>query len=122
MNSVVNEKTINKKTVSISQKRQFTIPINFYVALGFDTKADCFIRGNELIIRPSKTGNDGDFSEQILAELIAKGYQGEALLDAFKQKQLKVKKAIDSILADAESVAKGKSEYFTYDDIFNSED
>ncbi len=63
-----------------------------------------------------------DLEVEILADLKAKGYQGDALLDAFKQEQEKVKKAIDSMLADAKSVAEGKSEYFTYDDIFNSDD
>jgi len=122
MNSLAKVNMIDRKTVSISQKRQFTIPTQFFDILGFGDKAECLIRGNELIIRPAKPGSGGEFAEQILADLIAKGYQGNELLNAFKQEQIKVKNAIDSMLLDAKSVAEGKSEYSTYDDVFNSED
>ena len=122
MSTILGGLSLDRKTVSISQKRQFTIPAKFFEALGFDTKAECMVRGNELIIRPIKPANDGEFAEQILADLIAQGLQGDALLTAFKQEQVKVKKAINSMLVDAKSVAEGKSEYSTYDDIFNSED
>ncbi len=113
---------MERKTVTISQKRQFTIPARFFETLGFGTEAECMVRGNELVIRPVKTANSGEFAEQILADLIAKGYQGDALLSAFKAEQAKVKKAIDSMIIDAKSVAEGKSDYSSYDDIFGSED
>lgn len=122
MSSVFGDTVLDRKTVRISQKRQFTIPNRFFEALGFTDEAECIIRGNELVIRPVKRTNSGEFAEQILADLIAQGYEGEALLVAFKQQQIKVKNAIDSMLDDARSVAEGKSEYSTYDDIFGSEE
>ena len=122
MSSVVRGNAVNKKTVSISQKRQFTIPTQFYEALGFDTKAECMIRGGELIVRPVRNTSGGEFAEQILSGLIKKGYQGEELLTAFKKEQAKVKNAVESMLIDAKSVAEGKSEYLTYDDVFDPED
>ena len=33
-------------------------------------KAECVVRGDELVIRPVKTAPGGEFAEQILAELI----------------------------------------------------
>lgn len=39
------------KKVSISAKRQITIPQKFFTMLGFDTEAECMVRGNELVIR-----------------------------------------------------------------------
>lgn len=122
MSTITGGVVMERKTVTISQKRQFTIPARFFEALGFDTEAECMVRGNELIIRPVKQTSGGEFAEQILADLIAQGYQGDALLSAFKQEQAKVKKAIDSMLVDAKSVAEGKSAYSSYDDIFGSED
>lgn len=122
MNTILEEKTIDKKTVSISKKRQFTIPTKYYKALGFNDKAVCMIRGNELVIRPVKPIIGDEFAEQILADLISQGYQGNELLKEFKKEQAKVKKAIDSILNEAKSVAEGKTDYSTYDDVFNSED
>lgn len=116
------ELVLERKKVSISRKRQFTIPTKFFVELGFNNEAECMVRGNELVIRPIKQTSGGEFAEQILADLIKQGYQGEALLNAFKEKQNDVKKAIDTMLTEAKSVAAGKSEYSTYKDIFGSEE
>ena len=55
MSKTVNEKDIlieEQKRVRISSKRQMTIPQKFFKALEFTDKAECFVRGNELIIRP----------------------------------------------------------------------
>lgn len=47
------------KKVSISAKRQITIPQKFFTMLGFDTEAECMVRGNELVIRPAKANSGG---------------------------------------------------------------
>lgn len=114
--------TMEKKIVSISSKRQITIPQKFFALLGFDTEAECVVRGNELIIRPAKTNAGGEFAEYILADLIAQGLSGDELLKAFKNKQAKVRPAVEAMIADADEVAMGNGEFYTYDDVFNSED
>ena len=68
---------MNRKILSISSKRQITIPQKFYQTLGFGDEAECVMRGSELIIRPVKTVSGGEFAEQILAELILEGLSGE---------------------------------------------
>jgi len=78
------------------------------------------LRGNELIIRPVKTVSSGEFAEQILAELIAEGLSGEALLSEIKNKQAQTRPAIEAMLSDAEAVAEGKSNFATYDDVFGT--
>lgn len=113
---------MDSKKVTISQKRQFTIPTKFFKALGFGSEAECILRGNELIIRPIKEQCSGEFSEQILADLIKQGLQGEELLAAFKSEQANARKAINNMLDDAKGVAEGEGEYSTYDDIFSSRD
>ena len=45
---------MERKKVSISAKRQITIPQKFFTTLGFDDEAECILRGNELVIRPVK--------------------------------------------------------------------
>ncbi len=45
------------------------------------------MRGNELVIRPVRTNTGGEFAEQILADLIARGYSGNDLLERFKKAQ-----------------------------------
>jgi bifunctional DNA-binding transcriptional regulator/antitoxin component of YhaV-PrlF toxin-antitoxin module len=113
---------MNRKVLSISSKRQITIPQKFYQKLGFGDEAECVLRGNELIIRPVKTISGGEFAEQILTELIAAGLSGEALLSKFKEKQAQIRPAVEAMLSDAEEVAKGKGDFETYDDVFGVED
>lgn len=109
------------KRVSISAKRQITIPQKFFTHLGFDNEAECILRGNELVIRPAKA-NSGEFAEQILADLIKQGYSGDELLEKFKSMQKQVRPAVKAMLADAEKAANGETAYETYDDVFGSED
>jgi bifunctional DNA-binding transcriptional regulator/antitoxin component of YhaV-PrlF toxin-antitoxin module len=113
---------VNRKVLSISSKRQITIPQKFYQALGFGDEAECMMRGGELVIRPVKTVSDGEFAEQILAELIAEGLSGEALLSRFKEKQAQVRPAVEAMLSEAEKVADGKGDFESYEDVFGTED
>lgn len=112
----------NRRILSISSRRQITIPQKFYQALGFGDEAECVIRGDELIIRPVKTAAGGEFAEQILEELIAEGMSGEELLSKFKERQAQVRPAVEAILSEAEAAAEGTGEFATYDDVFKTED
>lgn len=110
------------KKVSISAKRQITIPQKFYTMLGFDTEAECIVRGNELIIRPVRPNTGGEFAEQILADLIDQGYGGGELLERFKKMQSQVRPAVEAMLMEAEQAASSKSGYVSYSDVFNTEE
>ena len=57
--------SMESKKVSISSKRQITIPQKFFTLLGFNTEAECIMRGNELVLRPVKENTSG---EAMLAE------------------------------------------------------
>ncbi len=125
MSTVVAERggtKMNRKVLRISSKRQITIPQKFYQTLGFADEAECVMHGDELIIRPVKTVSGGEFAEQILAELIAEGLSGEALLSKFKDKQAQIRPAVEAMLSDAEDAAVGKGDFETYDDVFEMED
>ena len=113
---------MDRKIVSISSKRQITIPKKFFAALGFTDEAECVVRGNELVIRPARVSAGGEFAEHILAELIAEGLSGNELLTKFKAKQAKIRPAVEAMIKEAEEVAVGNDEYSTYDDIFGAED
>ena len=116
----INEK-VEQKRVTITSKRQFTIPQKFYTALGFDREAVCIMGDGMLILRPVKKVTAGEFAEQILAELISEGYSGDALLQEFKKRQAKVRPAVEEMLDAAGAVAQGSGEYASYDDIFGAE-
>ena len=113
---------MNRKVLSISSKRQITIPQKFYQSLGFGDEAECMIRGDELVIRPIKTYSGGEFAEQILAELVKEGLSGEELLTEFKKRQAQMRPAAEAMLTKAEEIAEGKADYTTYEDIFGMED
>ena len=114
--------SMDMKRVSISAKRQITIPQKFFTMLGFDTEAECIVRGNELVLRPVKANSGGEFAEQILADLIAQGYSGKELLDRFKEEQKKIRPAVEKMLVEAQRAAASESEYFSYEDVFESGD
>ncbi len=112
----------DRKRLSISSKRQITIPQKFYTMLGFTDTAECVVRGNELVIRPVRSESGGEFAEQILAELIAEGLTGEELLTEFKARQAKIRPAVEAMIADAEAAAAGTGEYESYEDVFGTEE
>lgn len=113
---------MDKKIVSISSKRQITIPLKYFTALGFSEEAECILRGNEIVVRPVRVTSGGEFAEQILADLLASGLGGEKLLAEFKRRQAQVRPAVEAMLAEAENVANGRGEYSTYDEIFGAEE
>lgn len=113
---------MERKIVSVSSKRQITIPQKFYALLGFSDEAECLVRGNELVLRPAKTVSGGEFAEQILADLISEGLSGDELLARFKERQAKVRPAVEALIIEAEDAANGKGEYLTYDELFGTED
>ena len=114
--------SMESKKVSISSKRQITIPQKFFTLLGFNTEAECIMRGNELVLRPVNENTSGEFAEQVLADLIRQGYSGEELLEKFKQTQRKIRPAVEAMLAEADRVAESKSGGYSLEDVFGTED
>ena len=108
---------MERKRVAISAKRQITIPQKYFKSLGFDTEAECIVRGNELVLRPVKRDAGGEFAEQI-----AQGYEGEELLERFKAEQRKVRPAVEVMLAEASRAAVSEADYASYDDVFGEEE
>ena len=99
---------MDKKIISISSKRQITIPKKFFTLLGFDTEAECVVRNNELVIRPARNSAGGEFAEYILEDLVAQGLSGEELVKEFKNRQIKVRPAVEAMIAEADEVAMGR--------------
>ena len=114
-------KTIIKKRISVSQKRQITIPIEFFKSIGIDKEVDCYIQNNSIIIRPVHE-NMGEFDEEILADLISQGFSGQELFTRFKQARQNIRPAVESLLKEAHLAAEGKAPFATYEDVFSSKD
>ena len=108
---------VEKKRISVSQKRQITIPVEFFNSLGIEKEVECYVQNNTIVIRPVREGG-GEFDEEILADLIAQGLSGEELLQRFKETRRQVRPAVKRVLEEAELAAEGKGQYSTYDDVF----
>jgi bifunctional DNA-binding transcriptional regulator/antitoxin component of YhaV-PrlF toxin-antitoxin module len=80
----VGKKRSGKKRIKVSEKRQITIPIDFYKALELEDEVDCQLHGDAIVIGPVQE-HGCEFDEQTLAELIAKDYSGQELLNKFKE-------------------------------------
>ncbi|MCL4416504.1 MAG: AbrB/MazE/SpoVT family DNA-binding domain-containing protein [Actinobacteria bacterium] len=109
-----------KKRISVSRKRQITIPIEFFNSIGIDKEVDCYIQNNAIVIRPVHE-NIGEFDEQILADLISQGLSGQELLARFKQVRHQIRPTVENMLNEAHLAAEGKALFSTYEDVFGTE-
>ena len=109
-----------KKRISVSQKRQITIPIEFFNNIGIDKEVECYVQNNAIIIRPVHK-DVGEFDEEILADLISQGFSGQELFDRFKEMRHQIRPAVKSLLNEAQLAADGKVPFSTYEDVFGTE-
>ncbi len=114
---------IEKRRINISSKRQITIPIKYYEALGLDKELDCIYSNNMLILTPIQNNNPA-FSEQILADLINQGYTGENLLAEFTKINRQIRPAIEKIIEEADLLAMATSPNYVdpTDSIFGTDE
>jgi hypothetical protein len=112
---------IERKIISVSVKRQLTIPQKYFDALGFDNEAECILQDGGLLIRPVRVMNGGEFSEQILADLISQGYEGQELLEKFKECSKAVRPAVQKLLEETDKFAQSGEGHIPMDALFGSE-
>ena len=105
------------KRVTISVKRQFTIPQKYYESLGFESDAECILQDGGIFIRPLRN-EPSDFSEEILADLVAQGLSGQELLARFKEQTRKIRPAVRKMIEEADEAAKSGAGKRTINDLF----
>jgi len=120
--SAVRSSSMERKIISVSGKRQITIPQKYFEALGFSNEAECILQNNVIVIRPIRENTGSEFSEQILADLIAQGFSGQELLVKFKEASKKITPAMDILISEADRISKGDQKSATMADIFGVED
>jgi hypothetical protein len=108
-----------RKIISISIKRQLTIPQKYFESLGFDNEAECILQEGGLLIRPVRV-TGGEFGEQILADLIAQGYEGQELLGKFKEYSKAVRPAVLKMLDETDAYAKSGKGRIPLDELFGT--
>ena len=114
-------KHLEPKTIRITGKRQLTIPKEYYDVLGMNNVAKCYLEGKRIIIEPIAVRNDGDFSEELLAELISRGLHGKELLDSFTEYKRRIKENIDEMYISAQKTINEPHRKNDMDDVFGEE-
>jgi len=78
------------RIINISQKRQITLPLKYYQALGLGDQVECSFKDGAIIIRPiSRDGSE--ISVEILQDLVAQGLSGDELIAKFTQQSQRSK-------------------------------
>jgi len=109
-----------RKIISVSTKRQITIPQKYFDALGFGNEAECVLQGECIMLRPIQDRGGGAFSEQILSDLISQGFEGDELLEKFKQESKKIRPAVEKMIADTDAFVKKGGGKTSLDELFGT--
>ena len=109
-----------RKLITVTGKRQITIPLKFYEKLQFGKDVECFLTNDAVVLRPLAKTDDG-FTMEILKDLVSQGYHGEELITKFEQSHQNIKKAIGLLIDEADEIAMGKRKGATTKDIFGEE-
>ncbi len=112
---------MDRKIISVSKKRQITIPLQFYKHLELGSEVECSLEDGKIVIRPLHR-EPNEFSVEILEDLVSQGYSGDELVKQFKVQSKNIKKAVTNMLEEADAIAAGEKEAANFDDIFSSED
>lgn len=91
---------VKPKRISVSSKRQITIPKEFYDSLNISDEVMCRVVDGELVIRP--IGEEVDFSKFILQDLINEGYEaGNELLQEFSRRKSQIRPALNQMIVES---------------------
>lgn len=115
-------KIMKPKRISVSSKRQITIPLEYCNALNIENEVECIMKDESIIIRPVINNSQDNFADLILEDLIKEGYKGEKLLIEFKKRKKEINRAVNAIKNEADKVAEDKAPYSTIDEVFKEEE
>ena len=118
--SIMEDAAVDRKIINITGKRQITIPLRFYEKLSPGKEIECVFTGDAIILRPLPNSNDG-FAMEILKDLVSQGYSGDDLLAKFAEQSSNIRKAISTLIDEADEIAEGTRKGATTKDIFGEE-
>lgn len=120
--TLMEEKTMERKTIRVSKKRQITIPKDFFEQLNLSNEVECSLEDGAIVIRPIRRHTGDDFSVEILKELVSLGFSDQELVQQFQIERANFKKAIQRMITDTDKLADGTVQGAEFADIFESED
>jgi hypothetical protein len=62
---------------------------------------------------------EAELAEQIMVDLVTQGYSGNDLREHFRNEVSQIRPAVEAMLAETMRVADSKSEYTSYEDVFD---
>lgn len=105
------------KKISVSAKRQMTIPKQFYDELQLGDEVVCQIIDGALLIKP--VPQDLDFSEFILNDLIKEGYEaGEEMMKEFAYRKSQINATVQKMMEETRDY----KTYASAEELFNALD
>ncbi|MDW7657434.1 MAG: AbrB/MazE/SpoVT family DNA-binding domain-containing protein [Bacillota bacterium] len=110
----------NKRIIRVSGKRQITIPLKYYLSLGLSDQVECSLEDGALVIRPLNQ-DENEFSVEILKDLVAQGFTGDELVQKFAETRQKIKKAVRSMVEEADGIAAGQRHFAGMADVFGED-
>lgn len=113
---------VKPKKISVSVKRQITIPIEYYNALNIGDEVECMMIDDSIVIKPVKDNSLDEYSEFILKDIIEEGYKKEEILEEFKKRRNELKYAAKEMVKEMDKVAEDSEKYATIEDIFGEEE
>ncbi len=119
--SIMGRDIMDRKIISVSRKRQITIPLQFYKHLDLGNEIECLLEDGKIIIQPLHRG-PSEFSVEILKDLVSQGYSGDELVEQFETQNKNIQKSVTNMLKEADTIAAGEKPGATFDEIFGSED
>lgn len=112
-----NDRNIEKRIIHVSGKRQITIPLKYHQALGLADQVECSLENGALVIRPL-AHNGHEFSVEILRDLVSQGFSGDELVNKFTEYSEQFKKAVQSMIKEADDIAAGHCHSAGMDEVF----
>ena len=64
----------------------------------------------------------GEFDIEILKDIVSQGYSGDELKKQFKIQSKNIKKAVNTMLKEADAIVAGVKPAANFEDIFNPDD
>lgn len=115
-------KTMKTKKISVSEKRQITIPKDFFDALNIGKEIECGMVDNYIIIKPIRENFTDEFSEYILQDILKEGYKDKDILEEFKKRRNELKKAAKEFNNDIDDEIKNISNLKGINEVFGSDE
>ena len=100
--------TMERKIISVTGKRQITIPLRFYEKLRFGKEVECLLTDDAVVLRPLSS-SDESLTMEILIDLVSQGYNGDQLLEKFAEQRSNIKKVVDILIEETDEIAVGKN-------------